>query len=127
MTRTEERRQYEREYYQKNKERIRLRNREWVKNNPQKVKAYKLKNRRGLTVEEYTNMLNAQRGLCAICNQPFQKHPRNGEVEMFCVDHNHETGAIRGLLCASCNTLLGFAKDDTDILGSAITYLKEYK
>ena len=63
----------------------------------------------------YRTMFN-KHDLCDICNQEFNK---------LCVDHNHDTGLIRGILCANCNVSLGKFKDSIDILQSAITYLKE--
>ena len=78
-------------------------NRLWKTLNPEQ---YKLLMRRGalrrafgLTLEEYDAMLKKQRGKCAICGG---KEWRN-----LAVDHNHETGAVRGLLCSVCNKNLG--------------------
>ena len=71
----------------------------------------------GLTVEDYFALLEKQGGGCAIC-----KGDTNGRG-IFHVDHCHETGRVRGLLCAKCNILLGHADDDTKLLRSAISYL----
>lgn len=60
-------------------------------------------------------MLFDQGKQCAICEADFGDTP--------CVDHCHESGAVRGLLCRSCNTLLGQAKDNTTILQAACNYL----
>jgi hypothetical protein len=62
-------------------------------------------------------MLELQQGKCAICEKSSDKH-------LF-VDHCHTTGKIRGLLCQHCNTLLGMAFDDTNILLSAVAYLNK--
>jgi hypothetical protein len=43
------------------------------------------------------------------------------------VDHDHETGAVRGLLCSDCNLVLGLARDDWNVLKNLIDYLAEYK
>lgn len=67
-----------------------------------------------ITRSEYDERLIAQSGRCAVCATPMQKP---------CVDHDHRTGEVRGLLCASCNTMLGHAKDSILILGAAIDYL----
>lgn len=61
-------------------------------------------------------MLRTQRGRCAICDEPM-----SGRAPM--IDHCHETNAVRGLLCQSCNTLLGAAKDQPDRLLAARDYL----
>lgn len=71
----------------------------------------------GLTKEEYLLKINQQKNLCAIC-----KEKQEGKV--LCVDHDHKTGKVRGLLCNQCNIGLGNLKDDTQILQSAIEYLK---
>ena len=91
------------------------------RNTPSKAVDYRyadnLKRRYGLTVEEYTKQVNEQQGCCAIC----RKHtPR------LCVDHSHETGENRGLLCHRCNVGLGQFKDNISLLANAIAYLDEY-
>ena len=67
-----------------------------------------------LTMEGYNNILAAQKHKCAICNS------ENGLV----IDHNHDNNLVRGLLCNYCNLMLGYAKDNTNTLTSAIKYLK---
>ncbi|KPK13993.1 MAG: hypothetical protein AMJ56_00350 [Anaerolineae bacterium SG8_19] len=69
-------------------------------------------------------MLKAQNGVCAICNQP-ETHMRNGKLKALAVDHDHKSGAIRGLLCSDCNTGIGKLKDDHKVLQSAIQYLEK--
>jgi hypothetical protein len=69
----------------------------------------------GIIIEQYTDMLKEQKGLCAGCNELMERP---------CVDHNHITGKIRGLLCVSCNMFLGKIKDSTEILLSLIEYLE---
>jgi hypothetical protein len=64
-------------------------------------------------------MLESQNGRCAIC----QTTEPGGGKPVFQVDHNHKTGAVRGLLCSRCNQLLGYARDSADILRSAEKYL----
>lgn len=73
----------------------------------------------GLTEEDYFSLLKEQNDSCAICKQ-------KSETKLF-VDHCHNTGKNRGLLCRSCNLVLGYAKDDTQVLENAINYLeREY-
>jgi hypothetical protein len=42
------------------------------------------------------------------------------------IDHNHETGEVRELLCGDCNTAIGMAKEDPEILQAMISYLKRW-
>lgn len=72
----------------------------------------------GLTPEDYDNMLEAQGGGCAICGRSPEEESRR-----LCVDHDHETGENRGILCNSCNVMLGGARDDPQALARGIDYL----
>lgn len=67
----------------------------------------------GLDPADFDLMVAAQSGVCAICTQPRELH----------VDHDHETGRIRGLLCSNCNTALGLLGEDVDVLIAALAYL----
>ncbi len=71
----------------------------------------------GVTLVEYARMLNEQGGCCAICGRP---EPSNRGLD---VDHDHETGDVRGLLCTSCNRVIGHAHDSEDRLRAAADYL----
>ena len=79
----------------------------------------------GISLEDYTSMLEAQGNVCAICKQP-ETHKRNGKVKYLAVDHHHGTGRVRGLLCSDCNTGIGKLKDSVNILQSAIDYLHKH-
>ena len=81
----------------------------------------KLKMAYGITVEQYNDMLDKQKGKCAICTV---KKP-GGRTKMFFIDHCHNTGKVRGLLCMRCNTGLGLFLDNPKFLLNAISYLKE--
>lgn len=111
-----------RTYYQTNKEHInelrRIRNK---KNKDKVVKqkhAWLLKNEYDMTANEYETLLIQQNYSCAIC----KRHESNFKKRL-AVDHDHETGEIRGLLCNNCNNGLGRFKDNVDTLESAIDYL----
>lgn len=81
-----------------------------------------LKVKYGLTEEKYYEMLEEQDFKCAICGNP-ETDTRRGQ---FCVDHCHDTGIVRGLLCFSCNVTLGNMNDRIDLLERAIEYLKKF-
>ena len=74
-----------------------------------------------ITPEQYDAMLAAQGSHCAIC--PATEPGRR--LSFFCVDHDHVTGEVRGLLCHDCNLMLGNAKDSEERLGAAIRYLRK--
>jgi crotonobetainyl-CoA:carnitine CoA-transferase CaiB-like acyl-CoA transferase len=69
-----------------------------------------------ITEEQYRALLEMQDERCAVCHQ---------SVQPLCVDHDHTTGEVRGLLCAPCNFGLGHLQDDIDRLRAAIDYLTE--
>lgn len=73
----------------------------------------------GITLDEYEAMAASQGGVCAICRRPSQI------ARSLTVDHCHETGRVRGLLCHNCNLGIGHFRDCSEALTSAITYLKE--
>lgn len=74
----------------------------------------------GLTRAEYDRRLEAQGRVCAICRTSEPGPNRT----MWCVDHDHSTGAVRGLLCIGCNAGLGNLRDDPEILERAAAYLR---
>ena len=82
--------------------------------------------RYGLTLDEYAAMFLAQNGVCAICGQSESRSNQYGPNSL-AVDHNHETGELRGLLCSRCNVALGLFKDDENLLLSALAYLTNRK
>lgn len=79
-----------------------------------------LKRLYGITEEAYQVLLEAQHYVCKICGAPYGSKKRAN----LCVDHDHQTGRIRGLLCESCNKMLGFSNDNPTLLLRAIQYLK---
>jgi len=75
----------------------------------------------GITPEDYARMFKAQRGRCAICRS---KDSGQRSKRHLCVDHDHKTGKVRGLLCHRCNRGLGLLNDSLNCLGKATEYLK---
>ena len=75
-------------------------------------------NKYGITIDEYESILNEQGGVCAICKQ---KNPT--KIREMALDHNHDTGQVRGILCENCNRGLGLFKENQEYLNSAIEYL----
>jgi hypothetical protein len=85
-----------------------------------------LHSRHKITDKEYFEMQQDQNGTCAICGKKESAVTSYGEIKPLAVDHCHETGKIRGLLCDGCNRALGFFKDSVSNLESAIEYLKKH-
>jgi hypothetical protein len=86
----------------------------------------------GMPAADYLGMVIVQCGTCAVCGETETASsrtrstgPRRGTRRLN-VDHNHETGQIRGLLCSRCNTGLGLLGDNPDLLRRAAAYLEEY-
>ena len=103
----EQHQKYQKKYYDSHKE------------SSQKCSRKHILKRHGITVEEYNLMFNKQEGKCAICGNHQDKLKSSLHV-----DHNHKTNKIRGLLCYKCNSVLGYAGDNIQILLQAIEYLK---
>lgn len=74
-----------------------------------------------VSTKKYGVVVDFAKHNCEICRKPLQKGVGKGAI-----DHDHSTGGLRGILCSSCNRMLGFAKDSTDILRAAIEYLYKY-
>lgn len=121
LANTQKHRQDALAWYRANRERRRLHLKERLKANPDFNRKGHLRYSFGLRLDEYNAMLAAQGNACAICRLP----PNSKRA--FAVDHDHNTGRLRGLLCNNCNLLLGHAGDGTERLAAAITYLKEKK
>lgn len=111
-----------RDYYQKNKERILARIQERRTENPEKFRNWTLMRKYGITVEEYDRIYELQGGRCAICGTHQSELKKS-----LAVDHNHNTGEVRGLLCDNCNKGIGCLQDSTEVLDSASAYLRRYK
>jgi len=82
---------------------------------PHYFRRHRLKKQYGLSLDDYRDMLVGQAGRCLICLLVLPEHPH--------IDHDHATGKVRGLLCGSCNRMLGQANDSILRLRAAIRYL----
>lgn len=127
-----------------NIEKYRKRDREWRASHPETTLAYKtstsksgktpsekisqmamsgrqtrLRQLYGMTLEDYDRMFVAQNGVCRICRKSCVVHRH------LCVDHDHATGKVRGLLCTRCNQGIGKLLDDPVLLRVAADYLEK--
>lgn len=98
--------------YSRNPERAKESMRRWREKNPEINKAIKAKSSFGISREDYFNLDK----VCVIC----------GAKDNLCIDHSHQSGRIRGMLCHSCNKGLGFFKDNPVLLTRASDYLLGY-
>lgn len=114
----EEKREYAHWYYhtERGHERVRIAGDKYRFANLDKIREHRNLRDYGLTEEEYQILWNSQGGKCAICGKESGK--------ALCVDHDHKTGKVRGLLCDNCNAALGHIHDDPKIAIKIIEYLK---
>ena len=72
-------------------------------------------------------MMEEQDSKCAICHNPVEfQHGRGLSADGATIDHDHTTGKVRGILCGSCNNVLGRVQDKTEILENCIKYLEKH-
>lgn len=102
-------REYARKYRAEGKHLIKV-DSDWYVNKYNMYLKYRLR------PEDIIRMYEEQNGLCAIC----------GKEKARVVDHDHNTGEVRALLCVNCNLFIGNAQEDIEILKNAISYLQKY-
>lgn len=100
-------------------DRIKKKSRERYHANPLPDREKHLKRKYGIDQARYQEMFDAQNGKCAIC--------RKQQEKAFDVDHCHKTGGVRGLLCTSCNRMLGHAGDRPEVLDWGRVYLLSFR
>ena len=108
-----------RTYRLKNRKKINTQKRAWGLINKDSRYNTEIKRKYGINIDTYNDMLKKQLGVCAICKKP------PGKIRLG-VDHNHATGKIRGLLCASCNGWIGVFEEVNDVK-VILKYLKMEK
>lgn len=86
-------------------------------------KSFILRKLYGLTLDQYRVLLESQNYGCAICRATKEQNDKRRDL---CVDHEHSTGRVRGLLCGNCNRGIGYFKEDPKRIQSAIDYLKKH-
>lgn len=114
---------YHKEYAEKNLTKKREASQKWRDTHPEKHTEFNFNIRFKLlnfTYQDYLKLSKKQGNVCAICKKP-EKNKR------LATDHCHTKNKVRGLLCHNCNSLLGHAKDNIEILKLAIKYLKKYE
>lgn len=102
----------------------------WRKEQPEKwdlwSRNYNLQ-KFGIDFDGYQQLYTSQNGVCAICSKPETELNRNKKTKALAVDHDHQTGKIRGLLCSRCNTSIGKFDENADLLRTAADYLEKHR
>jgi hypothetical protein len=93
---------------------------------PNRKRGSHLKSLYGIPLEVYNYAIIKQLNLCAICGEPETSKHQNGNTKRLAVDHDHDTGIVRGFLCQTCNTALGQFRDNPTLLIRAATYLLDH-
>lgn len=110
---------YRKQHYKDNKQKYIDKARKWERENKDRVKAnvraYRA-TKYGISLKEYEVLLKKCNGLCMICIKN----------EATCIDHCHESGEVRGLLCRPCNLALGFFRDNLSSIKNATKYLERF-
>lgn len=87
---------------------------------------YNIKRKFGITQDDFNSMLQKQGGCCAICKNPSPTPSKPGAVHGFVVDHCHDSGHVRAILCHRCNKAIGFMDDDPSVAQNAAKYLFDW-
>lgn len=87
-----------------------------------KYKSWRLMRDFGITLEQFNQAFEKQGGICAVCGRP-ETATINGKIFWLSVDHDHNTGKVRGLLCHKCNIALGHLEENPVIIQSLLTYI----
>lgn len=117
-------RSFQLRYIEANREKLKAEAKERRKRNKLVIAAKNRFDKFGLTDELFNRLWKTQNGRCAICKRPLSKVWRDRKkIDGACVDHNHVTNKLRGLLCVMCNRGLGLFRDSARLLEAAASYL----
>ena len=131
VTRKAYHKKYHAKWYKEHKEKRTAQIAEYKKSKPDEWRKaigqkFHLRTRYNITPKQYEAKLILQNYCCAICGKDVVDNIRNGIPVALSVDHCHKTNKLRDLLCHQCNSFLGHAKDNIEILQKAIDYLHKH-
>lgn len=112
--------------YSSDPEKVKARVKKYRIENPEKIRDCKLRQAYGVGLNYFQAKLKKQGGACGACKRNVKSVWRGKEVNM-ALDHNHETGEPRGVLCIKCNRALGLLEDDQEIISGLLSYIKKYQ
>lgn len=107
-------------YVARYRDKLNSKRREWDASHPEWVRDQRLRHFRGITLKQFNEMLAHQDGRCAICRRTLAE---TGQRRPFSVDHDHATGRVRGLLCARCNTYVGYLEKNAELRDAVSNYI----
>jgi 5-methylcytosine-specific restriction endonuclease McrA len=112
-------------YYQRTKAARKEQAKTYRGKNPDAIRDRRLQRYYGITSADYDLLYDVQGGLCAVCRRPDTSKARRATPEQLAVDHNHDTGEVRGLLCTNCNLALGHLQDDPLRIAALLEYVEQ--
>ena len=115
-----------REDREKNPEKYRKWSADSYARNPEKMNTATIISAHKIHRDDYYALIEKQQNLCAICGEE-EAREKDGKKMRLCLDHDHETMKIRGLLCHACNTGIGKLRDSVDLVRKALEYLELHK
>jgi DNA-binding transcriptional MerR regulator len=113
------RKKQSRSYYLRNRAKVMEKQRLYRANNKERLASQHRARKYGMSEDEFHSLLSLQQGRCAICGTI------NFGGRGYQVDHNHQTGKVRGILCFRCNTAIGFIDESMETVGKIIAYLEQ--
>ena len=121
--------EYQKVWRERNKEAVQQYNKSYIKayvslpEVKEKARERNLQRNYRLSQKDFNLLWSEQKGCCAVCS--VQMSPRGKGRNAVCVDHNHDTGMVRGLLCGSCNRGIGCLRDSPEVIDAAAAYLRK--
>jgi len=109
-----------RETYYKRHEYYKAQKAQWAREHPEYAQKQALKRRYGMTPDDVKALLESQGGVCALCQKALEWPAEKRTTH---VDHCHDTGRVRGILCNKCNTSIGAGRDKPEFIKRLIAYL----
>ena len=110
----------------RDKEKHKKSNASWKARNRQHVRDYQRSWSYNITLDELHELEKLHRGLCGLCGDKPSIKGKDNRTHSLHVDHDHQTGKVRGLLCQKCNLALGYLRDSPDLAEKAAAYLRRY-
>lgn len=114
---------YQKQYRSERREQMVKYSQAYKLRHPDRVRDQWYRTNYGIGLAQYEAMLADQGGRCAACQEVPPSDAKKASQRMLNVDHDHETGEVRGLLCSRCNRILGFAEDRPAVLLALVAYL----